>query len=593
LNGQIIPFLGAGISYDAQIVGKDLPTRYVGKMPKTNELTNAILTDIGGNPLRATSSAWSRAEEQRISALHPENRSFADTAQLFIDLHSEGEAGLFAPGGPLDIRLFLNLSPKPAHHYIAWLVREGLFSEVISTNYDCALEKAYAASLGEAWSHETAAQLDHCKKNSFFVAISSRDAYRDHANQSQDLRLNGIPTTVLRLYKINGCSAAYKKFVDTKMACPPGTLVITERHLQDFGLRKWAEDLFRDRFRCRTMVFSGFGAEEPQVRFTALRVLEEFSDSSEPRSAVFDLAKPPHCFLQEYNPTLSASQLQIAKAAIRPPPTRPDPSPAVYSNVGPDKFWRDLYESVLPPLIARRLERSIVFAWLREHDNKRYPSSRAIAHSLRTKLFSADETTESSISQWLRDLLAGDGTLFLMDLAWRARQTGRMSESLTSGYYEEFDRVDSIPVMLLYVFHLLGVEANAVHVCPGNPGFWIRLSVTEPDFTKSPKPFRWVLVLEREPGGLPELPSAESRIAVCLVLRKNGAEPDKRRPTAAHSIAVTWRVIPLADLITLASATAPASYPAERFPEAHYRRILLDGNFAALRQQFYDTSQSL
>jgi hypothetical protein len=587
-----MPFLGAGISYGAQLGGSALPKRYADKMPPTKMLTDSILSDLGQDPIRGNMSDWSRAEETRIRA--QSLPSFADAAQLFIDLHPEKEAGLFAADGPLDIRIFLSLAPTSAHRYIAWLVREGLFSEVISTNYDCALENAYAASFGEDSSQTAVSELEESKRRAFFVAISNRDDYRNHANQSQSQRLNGIPTTVLRLYKINGCAANYADLTEEDRKRRSGLLVITERHLQDFGLRKWAEDLFRDRFRCRAVVFSGFGAEEPQVRFTALRVLEEFSDASAPTSPAvsYEAARPPHCFVQEYNSTLTASQLQIAKAAIRPPPISPDPLPAVFSKIGPNEFWRDLYRGVVPRVIARRLERSLVFAWLREHDDKRRPVSLAIAHALRKKLFAEPEAPAPVISSWLGAFLSGDTTLLLMELVWRARQSGSTHGATPVGYYEEFDRVDSIPVMVLYVFHLLGIEASSVTLGPCNLGFWFRLPVAEPNNSELPTLFRWVLVTEQEPGRMPELPSGESRVAVCLVLRKNGAEPDKRRPAAAHTLAVTWRVIPLADLIATAARSAPVASLPGQFPAAHFCRVLLNGDFSNQRQSFYETQHS-
>ena len=45
-----------------------------------------------------------------------------------------------------------------------------------------------------------------------------------------------------------------------------------ERQLQNWRERKWARDLFNDCLRSRTLVFSGFGSEEPQVRHTALQI---------------------------------------------------------------------------------------------------------------------------------------------------------------------------------------------------------------------------------------------------------------------------------------------------------------------------------
>jgi hypothetical protein len=352
LQGQVMPFLGAGLSIGASLHSEVRPKRYGPTMPSTEDLTKNILAALSSDLIRLNIEDWSQRELQRINAQKPP--SFADAAQLFIDLHPDGERGLYVEEAPLDIRLFLGIAPTPAHRYLAWLVREGLFSEVISTNYDCALEQAFTDSFADSAApsvHPTAAP---CRP------ISNHLDYRKWAHVGQRVR-QGVPTPVLRIYKINGCAAAYSR----RAPLPPeeeGFIVITERHLQDFGRRQWAQDLFRDRFRCRKMVFSGFGAEEPQVRFTALRVIEEFSRKNETADS--------HCFLHSYSSDLSASQLQIAKASVpRRQDGRPDPVPAVFSGLDKtwfgvpaqvggltaEAFWAKLFESVIPRLIARRL----------------------------------------------------------------------------------------------------------------------------------------------------------------------------------------------------------------------------------------------
>lgn len=54
-------------------------------------------------------------------------------------------------------------------------------------------------------------------------------------------------------------------------------IVLTERQLQTFRDQGWAHDLFKDRARTRALLFCGFGSEEPQIRHTALALMEEFS----------------------------------------------------------------------------------------------------------------------------------------------------------------------------------------------------------------------------------------------------------------------------------------------------------------------------
>ncbi len=51
-------------------------------------------------------------------------------------------------------------------------------------------------------------------------------------------------------------------------------IILTERQLQNWRENKWARDLFRVRCRTRSILFSGFGSQEPQIRHTVLQVKE-------------------------------------------------------------------------------------------------------------------------------------------------------------------------------------------------------------------------------------------------------------------------------------------------------------------------------
>ena len=546
LGGEILPFLGAGMSIGATLKG-DLPARYAGGMPRTWQLTDAIIKELKATTFHPLAD-WVAQELARIEKQTP--KSFADAAQLFIDVHPRGEQGLYEKDAPLDMRLFLGISPLMGHRYIAWLVREGLFSEAISTNYDCALEKAFEESFGM----KPAFGVKVCH------AISDLENYRSLAHDGQRLH-HGVPTPVLRIYKINGCAQAY----NTMTTKQDGFLVITDRHLQDFGKRQWAHDLFRDRFRCRKMLFSGFGAEEPQVRFTALRVIEEFTSV---------LSSGSHCFLHVYEPELSAAQLQIAKASVPLNAGKPNPWSAVFT--GGDKslfdepatatglsaaaFWRKLFESIVPRLIERRLERSLVFAWLREHDGHR-PLSMAVVHDMRKKM--SDGTV---LSPWLKTFLAvppGTTCPLLMQLCWRVRQIGSKGEPLPDGYYEECDRAESFPVMLLYLMHLLGLNAEDIVLQPDNVGFWLRFEV--PFGTGST--IRWILVSEQRPLRMPALPEPSSRVSVCLTLRKE-TWLGHRSISLTGGLTVSWFQIALAELIAAVGQSPSSSSISKRFRDA-------------------------
>lgn len=544
LGGEILPFLGAGMSYGATLKG-DLPARYGKTMPSTGQLVEAMLSDLKKAPLHPLVD-WADQELQRIDTLPV--KSFADAAQLFIDVHPQGEPGLYEKEAPLDMRLFLGISPLLGHRYIVWLVREGLFSEVISTNYDCALETAFEESFGATFPPNT--HVSH--------AISDLAKYRSAAHDGQRLH-HGVPTPVLRIYKINGCARAYLK--DKR----EDFIVITDRHLQDFGQRQWAHDLFRDRFRSRKTVFSGFGAEEPQIRFTALRVIEEF-----------ELAESTdnHCFLHVFGSTLTASQLQIAKASVPPVAKRPNPWAAVFT--GADKalfdepaaahglsaagFWRKLFNAVIPRLLERRLERCLVFAWLREHDGH-LPLSLAVVHDLRKQMRDGADP-----SPWLKaflDIPAASTSPLLMHLCWRLRQIGDAGKPVPDGYYEECDRAESFPVMLLYLMQLLGCSANDAVLRADNIGFWLRFDVVFGADTTT----RWILVSEQRPTRMPMPPQPDSRVAVCLTMRKE-TRSEHRWTSLTEGLAVSWSQISFVELIAAVGRSPSPHSIVDRFRSA-------------------------
>ena len=140
----------------------------------------------------------------------------------------------------------------------------------------------------------------------------------------------------------------------------------------------------------------------------------------------------------------------------------------------------------------------------------------------------------------------------------------------------------SIPLLLLYLFHLLGLGADDVKLSDDLVGFWLRLAVPASDNPSSTNLSRWILVTERHPGRMPTLPSAESRVAVCLVLRQSDATTDDRRPSLTNALAVTWRVIALGELIESAAREPIARTVVDRF-----RQALLRGDSPSARRSYY------
>jgi hypothetical protein len=308
----------------------------------------------------------------------------------------------------LRIGEFTALDPLPAHRYLAYLAREGLVTEIITTNYDCCIERAYRCSFGP----DLEGLLDDLDGETPAV-IRDLEEYR--AKESTlFVAPTGVRRPILRLYKINGCAEHYRR-ARSDVERMPGNrryellaeaaerIILTERQLQTFRNERWALDLFRDRARTRNLLFCGFGSEEPQVRHAALAITQEFQsyrEHSDPKE-VANLPNAP--WVAAYR-GLSFYQLQIlagylhahmgGKLDSHPLGARiadlldnvflgPDACDlgGDAPNLSADRFLRALFERTFCALLGRELEDGTLLTnWLRS----RVPEWRTWTECLRT-----------------------------------------------------------------------------------------------------------------------------------------------------------------------------------------------------------------
>lgn len=158
----------------------------------------------------------------------------------------------------LKIPSFARLQPTPAHYYLAFLAREGLLGEFITTNYDCCLEQAYSSTFSDASPADVIASLNDYTENAGL-------SHRGWPGEDTPHRI--------KVFKINGCAKRVAGANDDKEA---KTILLTEVQLQDWRHRQWAADLFRMKFRSTSLCFVGFGSDEPQILHTVQQVLEEY-----------------------------------------------------------------------------------------------------------------------------------------------------------------------------------------------------------------------------------------------------------------------------------------------------------------------------
>jgi hypothetical protein len=342
-DGAVIPFLGAGVSIHAS-------SPQHGKIPMTSTLVWDICLDMlhwvgGHNPkeegLHPNASArldeffterkllslrrclqqdnfspeeWYREEKNKEKAkrlnCHASRCGLTYAAETYLSLwkcQKRARKNLFRENGPFPLDFFAALEPNPCHQYIAYLAREGFLDEVITTNYDCCLERAYDESFGQKY-----VQGKGPTKAITSLAGYRTEAWRWFEGQREKRRL------VLKVYKINGCADSSSKPSDADTSYD--SILITDRDLQSLEHRKWARDFIADRIRGCRLFFSGFGSDEPQIRFMALEILRELQvskpDQSEsaPTATNRNTPRNTQLYLHAYDAVPTWNQNQILKA---------------------------------------------------------------------------------------------------------------------------------------------------------------------------------------------------------------------------------------------------------------------------------------
>ncbi|KVO06425.1 SIR2 family protein [Burkholderia ubonensis] len=263
----------------------------------------------------------------------------------------------------LDIEEFAELDPTAAHFYLAFLAREGLITEVVTTNYDCNLERAYEAT----WPSRTV------QSASTACAIFDLTSFASNAARSSHWTPGADTAHPLKVYKINGCAAQLKK--------EPGhavDILLTASQLQDWRARRWAADFFRTKVRTACVVTVGFGSDEPQVVHTLQQVLEEFSGIKPkgrpiPAASVFDATNAPVVTTYEHYPSFPQLQLvngfsawwtgaaangaelvlgPYQRAIKSPDATSEDAQPP---GLAADALWADVFQAVFTRHLVRHL----------------------------------------------------------------------------------------------------------------------------------------------------------------------------------------------------------------------------------------------
>lgn len=138
LEGGVVPFIGAGVSYDCT----------------TNESGNklAYTPDMTCNACRALGDRYRNKPERCVGRKNSScvnRRSLSEVCEEYVWRHGHSYRKLVTE--VLKIGEFTKLKPAAAHRYLAFLAREGLVEEIITSNFDTCISEAFAQTFEDQW----------------------------------------------------------------------------------------------------------------------------------------------------------------------------------------------------------------------------------------------------------------------------------------------------------------------------------------------------------------------------------------------------------------------------------------------------------
>lgn len=166
---------------------------------------------------------------------------------------------------------------RPRHRVLAWLVREGLASTLLTTNFDLLLEGAYRlAGMTPELPDGSRLSPAALPKRLQEAPPASFDAFR-RITSATEFFGHGDDHRSASLLKIHGCAESYRwarKQNDWLEAYLP-SIVFTFREIQNWREDSWSRDMVSTLLRTRTMAFCGYSGADPVLHDTIRTVYEE------------------------------------------------------------------------------------------------------------------------------------------------------------------------------------------------------------------------------------------------------------------------------------------------------------------------------
>lgn len=424
LAKECIPFLGSGVSDECQYLDDISPDFKNREGHKLDGLKSALSTESADETSLGElceKFLWKRTDK----TLHEALKELVEQLQ---------------------IKEFRKLIPTNAHHCLALIAREGLLPLIFTTNYDTSLERAFVKSFGEEWENNDSSHIS---------------VIHDQASCTNQRSGEQGSGKVLHLYKINGCADALSREKDYH-----SKILLTTTQLQSWRDRRWAKDTFQVALRSNTMLFSGFGSDEPQVIHTIHQILDEYSSFSgenchdldieklQPNAPVIHCFEPKPCFCHSQivnNYTKSVYGKYNQEFARKLVLTMQDfKSNQSKDPLCADWFWFRILQEVLFRLVLRIFSKAIGG----QLAISALPNSRFVFEEMQRDW----ESESSTIRQ---NLLSENTTIS----NWQTLLTNCLSQLLADGTsYEPLNSHGNVVAEFLWLLWSTQAKLDTVHV---------------------------------------------------------------------------------------------------------------------------------
>ncbi|HHW18391.1 MAG TPA: hypothetical protein GXX30_05770 [Firmicutes bacterium] len=282
ITSRPILFCGSGLSMNAGFPGAScLASRLCKALQKHGLLSGNGTRQLAEAAQIAKTNKWTNSQlaEALFGKAHP-----AQARHPWYTFEESCEMYLREPPA---------ISLSIPHLVIARLAREGLISEILTTNYDVCLEFACWACGMERQTDTEPVPPSICKD---YFRVLNKESYQEIVSNPSVLyiaKLHGSIDEILDKDPLCNSPVALTKWSDQD-----GQLAIAFEDLVGWSVSRWARSFFEDRVKSRILLVTGFSASDPYLFGTLLECLRQNEGNNNYKNRVYALDPAPNTYLK-------------------------------------------------------------------------------------------------------------------------------------------------------------------------------------------------------------------------------------------------------------------------------------------------------